>query len=105
MLAPEKVTVNGRDYTVNPFTPMEAFEFYHGRDNAILTGKSLLPFGIKAIGQCVDPMMRSLGEPKHFKKCFSEHPEDMLPLQNAATKALIRPFEMKSDDTGNSEAS
>lgn len=105
MLLPEKVTVNGREYTVNPFTPMEAFEFYHGRDNAILTGKNLLPFGLKAIGQCADEMMRNLGEPKNFKIRFSEYPEDMLPLQEAATEVLVRPFETRSGDTGNSEAS
>lgn len=99
MLKPQEVIVNGRKYTVNPFTPMEAFEFYHGRAKAISNGESLLSFGLRAIGQCLDPMVRALSEPANFEKCFSEHPEDMIELQNAAVEVLIGPFEKKKPDT------
>lgn len=104
MLEPTKVVVNGRTYTVNPFTPVEAFEFYHARLAAFRNGQSLFPFGMKAIGQCLDEMLCKLSDSTQFRKRFSECPEDMLPLQDAATEALIGPFERKEADTKRTEA-
>ena len=87
-----KVMVNGREYTVTMFDPITAFDFFHNLAEAQASGKSIKDLAKKAIGQCSDPMARDLSDPDNFKKCFSEHPEDMLPLETAALDAVTAPF-------------
>lgn len=92
MLEPVSVDINGRAYTVNPFPPIEAFEFFHDLTDAQASGRGTGKMARRAIGQCLDPMMNSLGNNKNFTDCFSEHPEDMIPLEKAAMEALTAPF-------------
>lgn len=105
MLEPTKITINGRNYTVNPFSPIEAYEFYHDRLKAYRNGESLFLFGMRAIGQCLDEMLNELSDKKNFTNCFSKNPEDMIALQNEATEALLGPFLPKETATSGKEQS
>lgn len=97
MLEPKEVEVNGRKYIVNAFNPIDAYKFYHEWINAIAYGKQVAELGLKVFGQCID---MSSASPRHldnqqvFQAVFSEHPEDMMPLEQAAKEALLAPFEM-----------
>ena len=94
-----KVAVNGREYTVRMFSPVQAHEYWHDRVAAEKRKDSLNPFYRQVLGQCLDSLMRPLSEAANFQQCFSEHPEDMLVLANQAEDALLLPFLPKSSDT------
>lgn len=99
MDAVKKITIGDNEYTVKMFDPMTAFEFCHSYTHARKTGASTAAIGKQAFGQCLDPMMRSLGDPTHFQTWFAQHPEDMLALESEAVNALIDPFLPNSDAT------
>lgn len=103
MLEPVEVEVNGRKYTVNPFNPIDAYNFHHDWINAVAYGRSVAALGMKCIGQCCDSMQRNLGIQENFQKIFSEYPEDMFELEVKAKEALTGPFETKKKDTKKNE--
>ncbi|MDR1534725.1 MAG: hypothetical protein LBU64_06440 [Planctomycetota bacterium] len=100
MDAVRKIEVNGREYTVRMFSPIQAHEYYWGREMAVRRGDSLEPLYRRAIGQCLDSLLRPLSEAGNFLQCFSDHPEDLFPLGARAEDALIAPFLAKADATG-----
>jgi hypothetical protein len=95
-----KVTVNGREYTVRMFSPIQAHEYWHSRLAAEKRTESLDSFYRTAIGQCLDSIMRPLSEAANFLQCFSEHPEDLFPLGRLAEDALLLPFLSNPNATG-----
>ena len=100
MDATKKVEVNGREYTVRMFSPVQAHEYYWSRLAAAGRGDSLEPFYRRSVGQCLDCLLRPLSEAGNFQQCFSDHPEDMFPLAALAEDALLAPFLVKADATG-----
>lgn len=92
MDAVTKIKVNDREYTVHMFDPMTAFDFFHALSEARMSGKGMAPLARRAIGQCRDAMMKDLSEEANFTACFSQYPEDMIPLQKEALEALTSPF-------------
>lgn len=98
MLEPKEVVVNGRRYIVNPFNPIDCYNFDWEFKLAQRFGGSS-DLGLRVFKQCMDDMARNLGDPENFQKWFSEHPEDMFPLEEKAIEALISPFPKKERNT------
>lgn len=88
----KKVKVGDNEYTVKMFDPITGFDFCHTYSQVRSSGASLAVLGRQALGQCLDPMLRSLGDSSNFQAYFSEYPEDMLVLEMEAINALIDPF-------------
>lgn len=92
MDAMQKVKIGANEYTVKMFDPMTAFDFFHELAEAKENKRNLGPMARKAMGQCLDPMMRDLGDSANFQTWFSQHPEDMIELERKAMDLLIGPF-------------
>lgn len=102
MEAVKKVKIGANEYTVKMFDPMTAFEYFHDYADARENRRSLAPLARKAFAQCLDPMMKPLGDEANFQAWFSQHPEDMLELENRAMDALTDPFARKRENTSKS---
>lgn len=100
MDAVTKVIVNGREYTVRMFNPMEAFDYINDTTHVELNRLNESNLNARALGQCNEPENNQcVMEKGNFQQWFSKHPEDMIPLINEAKKALLRPFVKKEDAT------
>jgi hypothetical protein len=99
MLAKRNVTINGREYTVHPFRPIDALEFLHERTRTLANRQSTFTQAREIYCQCDDEMGRSLADDEAFFKCFTDHPEDMLDLEKAAMEILVAPFVSKESAT------
>lgn len=99
MNATENVTVNGREYAVNMYSPVRMFDLYYEFVASCERNESLGKYYKAAIGQCFDVMMRPLDKLENFEGCFAQYPEDMFPLGRAALNVLIGPFLQKRSDT------
>lgn len=89
----KNIEVNGRNYTVKMFSPMEAFDFIHRLVLGRATGEKLEQIGILALRQCHTPDGKSLDDKATFEAHFSAYPADMLDLESAAIDALVEPYE------------
>lgn len=95
MEAIANITINGRQYKVKMFDPATAFDFIHARIHAAVHGKNSVSLARMALGKCLTPMMKELEDEAVFQEWFSQHPEDMLPLEVAAIEALTAPYDPK----------
>ena len=99
MDAVQKVKIDANEYTVKMFDPMTAFDFFHELSDAKENRRSLAPLAKRAFAQCLTPMMRDLGDEAAFQEWFSQHPEDMLALEQKAMEVLVGPFVKSRSDT------
>ena len=99
MLEPTTVSVNGRDYTVIPFNPLDALDYLHAMIITRATGRNLASLGKIAIDHCVSPDGRRLEDKGVFQEQFCKYPEDMLELETKAIDALCEPWEGKKAET------
>lgn len=115
----EKVTVNSRTYTVEPFNPLEGMraasvfirhsaglmgadmdeQAMQSNAIALLGEPDVLNLVERALRQCITPEKEYLRNEAVFERWFSEHPEDMIMLGQAALLALVTPFFPKGGDT------
>ncbi len=99
-LEPVAVEINGRRYVVNPFNPIEAFEFFHDYTNALINWKNTAALGRRVFAQCLTPDNESLANDFVFRTHFAQYPEDMVPLEGELFETLSRPFGLSLNDTG-----